>query len=164
MRRRRTVCFITLKVREVATYISRTPARARSTTREEGERGRKNQETDSSITEKGLPPPESENERFREWWMTRAGSLANCEQAKCSSGFAALGWRRCEWENQPCDPTVENGRPCTSDRVRYIYISIHIYMGIRWRVWIRSIERRIKDERANHRCGDVRDNVRPRPS
>lgn len=128
MRRRRTVCFITLKVREVATYISRTPARARSTTREEGERGRKNQETDSSITEKGLPPPESENERFREWWMTRAGSLANCEQAKCSSGFAALGWRRCEWENQPCDPTVENGRPCTSDRVRYIYIYLYIYI------------------------------------
>ena len=24
--------------------------------------------------------------------------------------------------------------------------------------------RRIKDERANHQCGDVRDNVRPRPS
>lgn len=126
MRGRRTVCFITLKVREVATYISRPSALTR-------ERKKKPRDRFLHHGKRSSPPSESENERFREWWMTRAGSLANCEQAKCSSGFAALGWRRSECGNQPCDPTMENRGPC--DRIRYIYI----YMGIRWRVWIRSI-------------------------
>lgn len=112
MRGRRTVCFITLKVREVATYISRPSALTR-------ERKKKPRDRFLHHGKRSSPPSESENERFREWWMTRAGSLANCEQAKCSSGFAALGWRRSECGNQPCDPTVEN-------RIRYIYIYIRI--------------------------------------
>lgn len=152
MRGRRTVCFITLKVREVATYISRPSALTR-------ERKKKPRDRFLHHGKRSSPSSESENERFREWWMTRAGSLANCEQAKCSSGFTALGWRRSECGNQPCDPTVENRGPC--DRIRYIYIYIYENYGASEsdRSW-----RRIKDERANHQCGDARDNVRPRPS
>lgn len=98
MRGRRTVCFITLKVREVATYISRIPARARSTTREEGERG------EEEKTKRPIPPsrkkvsplPSLKTSAFESDEWREPGSLANCEQAKCSSGFAALAtlWMR----------------------------------------------------------------------
>lgn len=59
-------------------------------------RGRKNQETDSSITEKGLSPPSLKTSAFESDEWREPGSLANCEQAKCSSGFAALAtlWMR----------------------------------------------------------------------
>lgn len=98
MRGRRTVCFITLKVREVATYISRIPARARSTTREKGERG------EEEKTKRPIPPsrkkvsplPSLKTSAFESDEWREPGSLANCEQAKCSSGFAALAtlWMR----------------------------------------------------------------------
>lgn len=123
-------------------------------------RGRKNQETDSSITEKDLSPPSLKTSAFESDEWREPGSLANCEQAKCSSGFAALATL---WMRESTMRSNSGKRGVVFEWQDLIYIYIYI-----WELGGMSESDRsgrlIKDERANHQCGDVRDNVRPRPS